>query len=206
MFTTRPYYGQQRIQRQPASPKSTSETSTSPQTTISRAKRQFTTSTNQYNTYNQYNSPYGYGDAKYYTILAPNDAALIGIKEDIMRNDSAIEEFLSAHIISDSSNRVFYTDHDDSVFQNGQTYQTLNPMFSLMAEVQQDPNLIYNRVTLKFSSNPAIRTTVVNGNSRVSNGVIHIVDKPLSLIASSDITTILDKYSTLNSPGSPAFR
>jgi hypothetical protein len=54
-------------------------------------------------------------------------------------------------------------------------------------------------------SNPAIRTTIVNGNSRVSNGVIHIVDKPITQLSTSDITVILDKYSNVNNAGSPAF-
>lgn len=53
--------------------------------------------------------------------------------------------------------------------------------------------------------NKAIKTSIKSGNSRVSNGVIHIVDKPLTQISSSDITVILDKYSSQNSPDTPAF-
>lgn len=79
------------------------------------------------------------------TILAPSDAALLAIKEDILRNDSLVDEFLSNHIIVDSnSNRVFYTDHDDSVFQNGQTYSTLNPNIQITAQVIQDPTSVAN--------------------------------------------------------------
>ena len=73
-----------------------------------------------------------------WTILAPNDDALVGIKDSIVNNETAIELFLSSHIIR--STRAIYTDHDDSTFQNGQSYSTLNPAFVLVANVQQNPN------------------------------------------------------------------
>ena len=164
---------------------------------------QYPTQTNQYNQYNsnQYNS-----NVKLVTILAPTDSALIGIKDDLMRNDSAIEELLSNHIIVDNNaNRVFYTDHDDSVFQNSQTYSTMNPNFMLTANVNQDPTGVINIVSLHLSSNPSIRTSVINGNSRVSNGVIHIVDRALTAVSSSDITGLLERYSSQNMPNQPAF-
>lgn len=98
------------------------------------------TTTQSYYTQGQF----GYSDVKYLTILAPSDVALIGIKDEILNNASAIDQFLSAHIIQDNSNRVFYTDHDDSVFQNGQTYSSMNPSVVLTASVMQDPNMINN--------------------------------------------------------------
>jgi hypothetical protein len=55
-------------------------------------------------------------------------------------------------------------------------------------------------------SNPSIRTNIVNGDARVSNGVIHIVDQLLTQTVSADITSLLDRYSNANAPGSPAFR
>jgi hypothetical protein len=33
------------------------------------------------------------------------------------------------------------------------------------------------------------------------NGVVHVVDKPLAYMASYDITSILDRYAGINSPG-----
>ena len=51
---------------------------------------------------------------------------------------------MSAHRITDSSNRIFYTDHDEALFQNGQTYNTLMNGNSLLATVQPDPNGISN--------------------------------------------------------------
>lgn len=143
---------------------------------------------------------------KYMTILAPNDAALIGIKDQLMNNMSAIEELLSNHIIVDNNaNRVFYTDHDESIFQNSQSYSTMNPNFKLTAKVVQDSTGSMNQVTLHLSGNEAIRTKIVNGNSRVSNGVVHIVDRALTTASVSDITILLERYSSQNMPNQPAF-
>ena len=196
MFTTRPYYQPRQLRQGNSS------------TIVSREKRQFmqSTTTNMYAT-GYTTQPYGGGsggsygfnsNVKFVTVLAPNDFALIGIKDDILNNQSAIESFLSAHIIPD---RVIYTDHDDVIFQNGQTYSTMNPTFALSAVVQQDPTGVSNIVSLQAQANPSIRTTIVNGNDRVSNGVVHIVDKPLVLAGNVDITAIL----SANNAGSPAF-
>ena len=80
---------------------------------------------------------------KYLTILAANDAALFNLYSIILSNATAIDQFLSTHIIVDSDssqNRIFYTDHDANVFQNGQVYTTMNPSTSLVATVTQMPN------------------------------------------------------------------
>jgi uncharacterized surface protein with fasciclin (FAS1) repeats len=142
---------------------------------------------------------------KQMTILAPNEFALLAIKDELLKNTTALEEFLGTHIITDTSNKVFFTDHDQSVFTNGRTYQTMNPQQSLMANVQLDPDGVNNNVVLSLQSNPSIRATIVNGNDLVSNGVIHIVDKPLTLFTTRDITGLLEKYSNMNGPGQPAF-
>lgn len=166
---------------------------------------------NQYNQYNQYNQQGGYNQAnmgsnQMYTILAPSDAALLTVKDDVIKfNSSVIDTILSAHIIKDSSNRIFYTDHDEALFQNGQTYNTLMNGNSLLATVQPDPNGISNVVSLALQRNPQIVGSITNGNDRVSNGVIHVVDTLLFPYQSSDITTVLDRYSALNTPGTPAF-
>ncbi|RNA17339.1 adhesin [Brachionus plicatilis] len=143
---------------------------------------------------------------KYMTILAPNNAALIAIKDQLTSNMTAIEQLLSNHIIVDNSaNRVFFTDHDQSVFQNGQSYSTMNADFMLNAKVAQDATGTMNRVSLHLSGNEAVRTRIVNGNSRVSNGVVHIVDRVLSLTGVMDITAFLERYSAQNMPNQPAF-
>lgn len=102
---------------------------------------------NQQN-YNQpnYNSPTVNGglNIQMYTILAPSDSALLTVKDDLMKNDSLIDQILSAHIVTDSSNRIFYTDHDDSLFANGQSYMTLLPGNSLTANVQPDSSGVSN--------------------------------------------------------------
>ncbi|CAF0733711.1 unnamed protein product [Brachionus calyciflorus] len=145
-------------------------------------------------------------DFKLMTLLAPSDSALIGIRDELLKNDSAIEEFLSNHIIVDNNaNRVFYTEHDESVFQNSQTYSTMNPSFMLTAKVTQDPISGSNIITLQLANNPSIRTSITKGNSRVSNGVVHVVDRALSSVSSSDITSLLEKYSAANMPNQPAF-
>ena len=60
-------------------------------------------------------------------------------------------------------------------------------------------------MVLSLQSNPQVSASIINGNARVSNGVIHVVDALLFPYASSDITAILDKYSNMNSAESPAF-
>jgi hypothetical protein len=59
---------------------------------------------------------------------------------------------------------------------------------------------------LAIQSNPQISANIINGNARVSIGVIHVIDALLYPYASQDITLILDKYSNVNTPGAPAFR
>jgi hypothetical protein len=161
---------------------------------------------NQYNPQQQFQFSVN-NNYQMLTILAPSDAALIGIRDDLMRNDSAIDEFLSTHIIVDSSasNRVFFTDHDESVFINGQTYRTMRPQHQLIANVLTDPSMVSNIVSLSFAQNPSIRTRITSGNNRVMNGVIHVVDKALTTLSTMDIASLLDKVSTINNPGSPAF-
>ena len=143
---------------------------------------------------------------RYLTILAPNDAALIGIKDQLTNNITAIEELLSNHVIVDNSaNRAFFTDHSDSLFQNSQSYSTMNPNFMLSARVTQDVTGSTNQVRLHMVGNEAIRTRIVNGNSRVSNGVVHVVDRLLTSTAFVNIATLLERYSSQNMPNQPAF-
>ena len=51
-----------------------------------------------------------------------------------------------------------------------------------------------------------IRATIINGNDKVSNGVIHIIDRAITSLESNDITTMIEKLSRYDNPGSPAFR
>lgn len=203
IFTTKPYYPRQ-MRDKTNMPNTSNETSTK---TLQREKRQFTSTTNMYGgsqqqqqqfiTNQPYQQQYG-GNARFLTVLAPNDFALIGIKDDLMMNQTALEAFLSAHIIPD---RVIYTDHDDVIFQNGQSYSTMNPMYSLTAQVQPDPTGVANIVRLQVASASGVVATIVDGNDRVSNGVIHIINKPLLQDGNVDINAILNS----NNPGTPAF-
>jgi hypothetical protein len=82
-------------------------------------------------------------NTQYMTILAANDAALFNLYPILIANSTALDQFLSTHIIIDSDmtqNRIFYTDHDQNVFLNGQVYTTFNPTASLVATVTQMPN------------------------------------------------------------------
>ena len=49
-------------------------------------------------------------------------------------------KFLSSHVITGH----YYTDHDDSLFQNNQVYSTMNPNVKLVATVSPHPNLVTN--------------------------------------------------------------
>jgi len=142
---------------------------------------------------------------KQMTILAPSDTALLAIKDDLLKNATALEYFLSTHIITDPSNKVFFTDHDTSIFTSGRTYTTMNPTESLTTTVKLDQDGVTNQVVFSLQSSPSIRSMIINGNDLVSNGVIHIVDKPLSQMTSTDITGLLEKYANINGPGQPAF-
>lgn len=121
-----------------------------------RGKRQFNQQTNQQ--FNQgglmqpqqqqqqsllgYNNP---NDIRQLTILAPQDAALYSLRDFLLQNDTALDQFLSTHIIVDNSNnRVFYTEHDQNVFQTGQVYPTLYPNTNLVATVTESPNEVTN--------------------------------------------------------------
>jgi hypothetical protein len=92
--------------------------------------------------FGQYNNNFA-GNFQYVTVLAPRDASLLAVRDSLLSNDSAIDAFLSDHIIVDTQGgvRVFYTDHDENVFQNGQTYATLNPNLQLVANVVQNPSM-----------------------------------------------------------------
>lgn len=144
-------------------------------------------------------------NVKQMTILAPNNVALLAIKDDLLQNVTALDEFLGTHIITDGSNKIFFTDHDQSIFTSGRTYQTMNPMVSLTANVQLDPDGVSNNVALALQANPSIKAVIVDGNDLVANGVIHTVDRPLSLFRSTDITGLLEKYASVQGPGQPAF-
>ena len=143
------------------------------------------------------------------TILAVNDAALFNLYPILLANSTAIDQFLSTHIIIDSDqsqNRNFYTDHDANTFQNAQVYTTLNPNTNLIATVTQMPNEVAPRVSFQVQNMPSVQTRIVNGNYRVANGVVHIVDKPLMQYVNPDITVVLDKYTSSNTNGLPSIR
>jgi len=143
--------------------------------------------------------------SKQMTILAPNDMGLLAIKDDLLKNSSALEDFLGAHIITDGSNKIFFTDHDESIFTNGRQYSTMSPGTTLTTQVGLDPDGVSNSVVFSMQANPSVKAKIVDGNDLVSNGVIHIIDKPLTLFTSSDIAGLLEKYSSMNSPDQPAF-
>ena len=146
---------------------------------------------------------------QYMTILAVNDAALFNLYPILLANSTAIDQFLSTHIIIDSDqsqNRNFYTDHDANTFQNAQVYTTLNPNTNLIATVTQMPNEVAPRVSFQVQNMPSVQTRIVNGNYRVANGVVHIVDKPLMQYVNPDITVVLDKYTSSNTNGLPSIR
>ncbi len=142
---------------------------------------------------------------KQMTILAPNDMALLAIRDDLLKNVTALEEFLAGHIITDGSNKIFFTDHDLSVFTSGRQYPTMNPLITLTTAVAPDPDGVSNNVVFSLQSNPSVRSRIVNGNDLVSNGVIHIVDKPLTLFTTMDVSAVLEKYAAVQGPGQPAF-
>ncbi len=100
---------------------------------------------------------------------------------------------------------MFFTDHDESIFTNGRQYTTLSG-YVLNTIVKLDKDEIGNDVIFQLQINPSIKSTIINGNDLASNGVVHIVDKPLTLMAPADITSYLEKYSSLNTPNSPAFK
>ncbi len=81
----------------------------------------------------------------------------------------------------------------------------MNPTESLTTTVKLDQDGVTNQVVFSLQSSPSIRSMIINGNDLVSNGVIHIVDKPLSQMTSTDITGLLEKYANINGPGQPAF-
>ena len=56
------------------------------------------------------------------------------------------------------------------------------------------------------SSKFNLNSNIVSANDRVTNGVIHIIDRPITIFINSNISVILDKYATSNSAGSPAFK
>lgn len=141
---------------------------------------------------------------KQMTVLAPSDLALFAIKDDLLKNVTALDEFLGSHIITDGSNKIFFTDHDVSIFTSGRQYTTMNPQVSLTATVALDSDGINNNVVLSLQTNPSIRAKIVEGNDLVSNGVIHIVDKPLTLFVPMDVSQVLEKYSSLADPNKPA--
>lgn len=93
--------------------------------------------------YNQY----GYSGQQVVTILAPTDSALAGLTSLVMGNQSAIDAIISQHVIINSQNVPYYTEHDQNLFQNGQTYGTAAQGFSLTATVQLDPR---NNINSKF--------------------------------------------------------
>jgi hypothetical protein len=86
------------------------------------------------------------GNFQYVTVLAPRDASLLAIRDTLLSNDTAVNEFLSDHIIIDvqGGTKVFYTDHDDNIFIDRQTYSTYNPNLQLVASVIQIPGMPSN--------------------------------------------------------------
>lgn len=61
-------------------------------------------------------------------------------------------------------------------------------------------------VTLQVQGKPNLQARILDGNTRVANGVIHVLDRPLMQYVNPDITNVLDKYSTSQSSGTQSFR
>jgi hypothetical protein len=138
---------------------------------------------------------------QYLTILAPHETALFSINDFLSTNQTALELFLAQHIIvnGNTMSMGYFTDHDTNIFQNTQSYQTMLPGSSLVAQVTIDENGISNRVILSVQSNPSLSTRIINGNHRVSNGVVHIVDRVLVPFILQDINFLLDKLAQTQS-------
>lgn len=90
--------------------------------------------------YNQY----GYAGQQVLTILAPVDSAFAALTGLVQGNQSAIDAILAQHIIVSPQNVPYYTEHDQFLFQNGQTYGTVAQGLSLSAHVQLDPKTNIN--------------------------------------------------------------
>ena len=56
------------------------------------------------------------------------------------------KKFLSGHVIAG----MIYTDHDDTIFQNNQVYNTLNPNIKLISTVTPSSSLITNSEYIFF--------------------------------------------------------
>lgn len=96
-----------------------------------------TTGTGNYN-------QYGYAGQQIVTILAPVDSAFAALTSLVQGNQSAIDAILAQHIIVGTQNSPYYTEHDQSLFQNGQTYQTVAQSSTLTANVALDPKTNIN--------------------------------------------------------------
>ena len=65
----------------------------------------------------------------------------------------------------------------------------------------------FKGVFLQVQGKTNIQARIVDGNSRVANGVLHVVDRPLIQYINPDITNVLDKYASAQAgTGSPSFR
>jgi hypothetical protein len=80
---------------------------------------------------------------KFMTVLAVSDAGLFNLYSILISNATALDQFLSSHIIVDSDasqNRIFYTSNDANLFTPGQSYTTLYSNTNLVAILNQMPN------------------------------------------------------------------
>jgi hypothetical protein len=67
--------------------------------------------------------------------------------------------------------------------------------------------LLFKGVVLHVQGKTSIQARIIDGNSRVANGVLHVVDRPLIQYINPDITNVLDKYANAQAgTGSPSFR
>lgn len=91
--------------------------------------------------YNQF----GYAGQQVVTILAPIDSAFAALTSLVQGNQSAIDAILAQHVIVNTQGVPYYTEHDQSLFQNGQSYATVAQGSSLSASVSLDPKTNINR-------------------------------------------------------------
>lgn len=55
-------------------------------------------------------------------------------------------------------------------------------------------------LTFSSSQTPSIRARVVNGNNRVSNGAIHVINRVLTDVLPTDVSSLLNMYPTSSWP------
>ena len=58
----------------------------------------------------------------------------------LLANSTTLDDFLTMHVIVDTdetNNRLFYKSHDENIFQNRQTFRTLNKGVNLITRISE---------------------------------------------------------------------